>query len=110
MLLIAPLAHRALLCWLFHPSALFVKHCRHLILSGVLAAAATAAFVAAVGAARDGLLVLLFGGFWIGIHAFLGFVGLSRRLDREARLKLLSYEDYERIARDMKNPRRWTGR
>ena len=53
--------------------------------------------VAAVGAAKDGLLVLLFGGFWIGIYAFLGFVGLSRRLDRVARLRVLSADEYKRL-------------
>ena len=50
---------------------------RRFLVSAVLAAASTAGFMAAVGAAKDGLLVLLFGGFWIGIYAFLGFVGLS---------------------------------
>jgi len=82
-----------------------VKHVRHWFLSGALAVAATAGFVAAVGAAKDGLLVLLFGGFWIGIHAFLGFVRLSYRNDRVAGLKLLSFEDYQRICRDKKTPR-----
>ena len=52
-------------------------------------------FAAAVDAARDWLLILLFGGFWLGMHAFLGFVRLSRRLDREAQLPLLSAADYE---------------
>ena len=70
---------------------------RRSLLSAVLAAASTAGFVAAVGAAKDGLLVLLFGGFWIGIYAFLGFVGLSRRLDRVSHLKLLSSEEYKRL-------------
>ena len=70
--------------------------CR-LVLSAVLAAGTTAGFMAAVGASKDGLTVLLFGGFWIGIYAFLGFVGLSRRLDRVAHLKLLSSEEYKRL-------------
>ena len=42
------------------------------------------------------MLLLLFGGFWLGMHSFLGFVRLSSRLDREARLPLLSAEDYDR--------------
>jgi len=70
---------------------------RRFLLSAVLAAGTTAGFVAAVGAAKDGLLVLLFGGFWIGIHAFLGFVGFSRRLDRLAHLKVLSADEYKRL-------------
>jgi len=40
---------------------------------------------------------LLFAGFWIGLHAFLGFVRLSQRLDRAAGLKLLSSSEYERL-------------
>ena len=75
---------------------------RRFIVSSVLAAGTTAGFVAAVGATRDGSLLLLFGGFWIGIYAFLGFVGLSRRLDRVARLKLLSSDDYNRL-RDLRD-------
>jgi len=74
-----------------------LKRLRRLILSCLLAVAATAGFVAAVGASKDGLVLLLFGGFWIGIHAFLGFVRLSRRLDRVARLNLLSSSEYERL-------------
>ena len=70
---------------------------RRFLFSAVLAAASTTGFVAAVGAAKDGLLVLLFGGFWIGIYAFLGFVGLSRRLDRVARLRVLSADEYKRL-------------
>ena len=65
--------------------------------SAVIAAGTTAGFVAAVGAAKDGLVVLLFGGFWIGIYAFLGFVGFSRRLDRLAQLKVLSADEYKRL-------------
>ena len=70
---------------------------RRFFMSAVLAAASTAGFMAAVGAEKDGLLVLLFGGFWIGIYAFLGFVGLSRRLDRVARLRVLSADEYKRL-------------
>ena len=70
---------------------------RRLLFSFVIAAGTTAGFVAAVGAAKDGLVVLLFGGFWIGIYAFLGFVGLSRRLDRLAHLKVLSADEYKRL-------------
>ena len=67
------------------------------LFSVVLAAGTTAGFVAAVGAAKDGSLVLLFGSFWIGLYAFLGFVGLSRRLDRVAHLKVLSSTEYKRL-------------
>jgi len=70
---------------------------RRFLLSAVLAAGTTAGFVAAVGAAKDGSLVLLFGGFWIGLYAFLGFVGLSRRLDRVARLRVLTADEYKRL-------------
>ena len=70
----------------------------------MIAAATTAGFVAAEGAAKDGLLVLLFGGFWIGIHAFLGFVRMSCRHDRIAGLRLLSFEDYVRMRSDKKIP------
>ena len=70
---------------------------RRFLLSAVVAAASTAVFMAAVGAAKDGLFVLLFGGFWVGIYAFLGFVGLSRRLDRVARLRVLSADEYNRL-------------
>ena len=78
---------------------------RRLLLSCVIAAGTTAGFVAAVGATKDGLVVLLFGGFWLGIHAFLGFVRLSCRYDRIAGLRLLSFEDYERMRTDKKTPR-----
>ena len=70
---------------------------RRFLFSAVLAAGTTAGFMAAVGAAQDGLVVLLFAGFWIGIYAFLGFVTLSRRLDRVAHLKLLSSDEYKRL-------------
>ncbi|MAI96020.1 MAG: hypothetical protein CMN95_04800 [Synechococcus sp. MED650] len=74
-----------------------MKRFGRLLLSALLAGAATAGFIAAVGASKDSLVLLLFGGFWIGIHSFLGFVRLSKRLDFEARLKLLSTEEYERM-------------
>ena len=70
---------------------------RRFLVSAVLAAASTAGFMAAVGAAKDGLLVLLFVGFWIAIYAFLGFVGFSRRLDRVACLRVLSADEYKRL-------------
>ena len=70
---------------------------RRFLFSAVIAAGTTAGFVAAVGATKDGLVGLLFGGFWIGIYAFLGFVGLSRRLDRVAKLTLLSSAEYKRL-------------
>ena len=69
-----------------------------LFVSGALAFLATKGFIKAVGASPDWSLLLLFAGFWIGIHAFLGFVRFSQRLDRVARLNLLSAEDYERIS------------
>ena len=71
-----------------------------LLLSGLLALAATWGFAAAVDAAQDGLLILLFGGFWLGIHAFLGFVRLSTRLDREAQLPLLDAADYDNAVQE----------
>ena len=70
---------------------------QRLLLSAGLAGLATAGFVLVVGASADALVVLLFVGFWIGLHAFLGFVRLSRRLDRAAGLKLLSSTEYERL-------------
>ena len=78
---------------------------RRFFLSSVLAAGTTAGFVAAVGATKDGLVVLLFGGFWIGFYAFLGFVGLSRRLDRVAHFNLMSSDEYERMRCAKKKPR-----
>ena len=69
-----------------------------LFVSGVLALLATKGFIKAVNATPDWSLLLLFAGFWIGIHAFLGFVRFSQRLDRVARLNILSAEDYERIS------------
>ena len=48
---------------------------RRFLLSALLAAGTTAGFVAAVGAAKDGLVVLLFGGFWIGMYAFWALSG-----------------------------------
>ena len=69
-----------------------------LFVSGALAFLATQGFIKAVNASPDWSLLLLFAGFWIGIHAFLGFVRFSQRLDRVARLNLLSAEDYERIS------------
>ena len=74
-----------------------------LLLSGLLALAATWGFASAVDAARDGSLILLFGGFWLGIHAFLGFVRLSTRLDREAQLPLLDAADYDKAVLDQIN-------
>ena len=68
-----------------------------LLLSAVLAALATAGFVLLVGASADALVLLLFAGFWIGLHAFLGFVRLSKRLEHVAGLTELSSADYERL-------------
>ena len=76
-----------------------MRRVRGLLLSAGLAGLATMGFVLAVGARQDALLILLFAGFWIGLHAFLGFVRLSQRLDRVARLKLLSTIEYERLRR-----------
>ena len=68
-----------------------------LLLSAVVAALATAGFVLLVGASADALVLLLFAGFWIGLHAFLGFVRLSRRLERIEGLTVLSSVEYERL-------------
>ena len=68
-----------------------------LLLSAVLAALATAGFVLLVGASADVLVLLLFAGFWIGLHAFLGFVRLSKRLEHAAGLMELSSAEYERL-------------
>ena len=76
-----------------------MRRVQRLLLSAGLAGLATAGFVLAVVARRDALLILLFAGFWIGLHAFLGFMRLSHRLDREARLKLLSTSEYDRLRR-----------
>ena len=65
-------------------------------LSGGLVGLATAGFVLLVGASADAL-VLLFAGFWIGLHAFLGFVRLSKRLEHAAGLMELSSAEYERL-------------
>mgnify|MGYP003315813927 FL=1 len=74
-----------------------MRRVQRLLLSAGLAGLATAGFVLVVGASADALVVLLFAGFWIGLHAFLGFVRLSQRLDRAAGLKLLSSTEYERL-------------
>ena len=68
-----------------------------LLLSAVVAALATAGFVLLVGASADALVLLLFAGFWIGLHAFLGFVRLSKRLERVEGLTVLSSAEYERL-------------
>ena len=77
---------------------MIVQRFLRLLVSGALALLATKGFIKAVNASPDWSLLLLFAGFWIGIHAFLGFVRFSQRLDRVARLNLLSAEDYERIS------------
>ena len=74
-----------------------MRRVQRLLLSAGLAGLATVGFVLVVGASADALMVLLFAGFWIGLHAFLGFVRLSQRLDRAAGLKLLSSTEYERL-------------
>ena len=61
-----------------------MRRVQRLLLSAGLAGLATTGFVLAVGARQD---------------AFLGFVRLSQRLDRVARLKLLSTSEYERLRR-----------
>ena len=76
-----------------------MRRVQRLLLSAGLACLATTGFVLAVGARQDALLILLFAGFWIGLHAFIGFVRLSQRLDRVARLKLLSTSEYDRLRR-----------
>ena len=54
-----------------------MRRVQRLLLSAGLAGLATAGFLLVVGASADALVVLLFVGFWIGLHAFLGFVRLS---------------------------------
>ena len=49
-----------------------------LLFSGAVAGVATLGFVGAVGANLNGLVLVLFAGFWLGLHAFFGFVRLSR--------------------------------
>ena len=74
-----------------------MRRAGRLLLSGGLAGLATAGFVLLVGASADALVLLLFAGFWIGLHAFLGFVRLSKRLEHVAGLMELSSADYERL-------------
>ena len=68
-----------------------------LLFSGVVAGMATLGFLAAVGADLNGLVLVLFAGFWLGLHAFFGFVRLSRRLDHAMRLKLMTSTEYDRL-------------
>ena len=44
-----------------------------LLFSGAVAGVATLGFVGAVGANLNGLVLVLFAGFWLGLHAFFGF-------------------------------------
>ena len=74
-----------------------MRRAGRLLFSGGLAGLATAGFVLLVGANADALVLLLFSGFWIGLHAFLGFVRLSRRLERIEGLTVLSSVEYERL-------------
>ena len=74
-----------------------MRRAGRLLLSGGLAGLATAGFVLLVGASADALVLLLFAGFWIGLHAFLGFVRLSKRLEHAAGLTELSSAEYERL-------------
>ena len=74
-----------------------MRRAGRLLLSGGLAGLATAGFVLLVGASADALVLLLFAGFWIGLHAFLGFVRLSKRLERVEGLTVLSSAEYERL-------------
>ena len=74
-----------------------MRRAGRLLLSAALAGLATAGFVLLVGAKADALLLLLFSGFWIGLHAFLGFVRLSKRLEHVADLTELSSAEYERL-------------
>ena len=68
-----------------------------LLFSGAVAGVATLGFVGAVGANLNGLVLVLFAGFWLGLHAFFGFVRLSRRMDHAMRLKLMSSAEYDRL-------------
>ena len=74
-----------------------MRRAGRLLLSAALAGLATAGFVLLVGASADALVLLLFAGFWIGLHAFLGFVRLSKRLEHVAGLTELSSAEYERL-------------
>ena len=74
-----------------------MRRAGRLLFSGGLAGLATAGFVLLVGASADALVLLLFAGFWIGLHAFLGFVRLSKRLEHVAGLTELSSAEYERL-------------
>ena len=67
--------------------------------SGAVAGVATLGFVGAVGvgANLNGLVLVLFAGFWLGLHAFFGFVRLSRRMDHAMRLTLMSSAEYDRL-------------
>ena len=68
-----------------------------LLFSGAVAGVATLGFVGAVGANLNGLVLVLFAGFWLGLHAFFGFVRLSRRMDQAMRLTLMSSAEYDRL-------------
>ena len=68
-----------------------------LLFSGAVAGVATLGFVGAVGANLNGLVLVLFAGFWLGLHAFFGFVRLSRRIDHAMRLTLMSSTEYDRL-------------
>ena len=70
-----------------------------LLFSGAVAGVATLGFVGAVGvgANLNGLVLVLFAGFWLGLHAFFGFVRLSRRMDHAMRLTLMSSAEYDRL-------------
>ena len=68
-----------------------------LLFSGGVAGLATLVFVGVVGANLSGIVLVLFAGFWLGLHAFFGFVCLSRRFDHAMRLKLMSSAEYDRL-------------
>ena len=70
---------------------------RRLIRSAVLALLLTWAFASVVGASADQSLVLLFGGLFIGVHAFLGYCRYHRRLSSVFLMQELSNQEYEQI-------------
>ncbi len=65
--------------------------------SVVLAFLLTWAFASAAGASADQLLLLLYGGLLIGVHAVLGYYRYHLHLRAVFRMQELSDKDYERI-------------
>lgn len=70
---------------------------RRLIRSALLALLLTWGFASVVGASADQSLLLLFGGLFIGVHAFLGYCRYHRRLNSVFFMQELSDQEYELI-------------